>query len=209
VPLDRAAPLLLGAGLHRLEVSVERRLDIDDELAPIGQPHDHVRPDAAVAGTDRGLLDEVAVLDHPRELGHAAQRELAPLAAHLRAAQGIHEIAGLGLQGLLIRGHGRELGADPAEGGMALLLYVADLPRRLLERLPDRTDELGHRLLPVGEIRLRAQLVTGEVLLREAQEVLAVAGEGVPREPAERRGQSLLRLRERGDALALACLIGL
>ena len=60
---------------------------------------DHVRPQRAVFAGDVHLLLEIAVRGHAGELDEAAQRDLAPLAADLRLAEGLHEIPRLALQG--------------------------------------------------------------------------------------------------------------
>ena len=71
-------------GFH---VGRQRHLGVHHQGAAAGQPHHHVRPDAPVPALARFLFDEVAVLDHPGQLGHPAQGDLAPSAAGLRIAQ--------------------------------------------------------------------------------------------------------------------------
>ena len=71
----------------------------------------------------------------------AAQGHLSPLAAHLRAAQRLHQVARLAVQRLLGLREGLEVLADRSVGLLALLLDLVDLHARLLDHLPDRVDE--------------------------------------------------------------------
>ena len=73
--------LILGRGLERRQVRVERDLGVDDDQLGAGQAHEHVRPQPPFIGLDRALLDEVAVRDHPRHLDDVAQLDLPPGAA--------------------------------------------------------------------------------------------------------------------------------
>ena len=77
---------------------MQRRLGVDDHLLAAGQLDDEVGPQQAVSVGDRGLLDEVAVRRHPRQLDDASELQLAPAPARLRLAQRRDERAGLGAQ---------------------------------------------------------------------------------------------------------------
>ncbi len=77
------------------QVGVERHLRVDDHELAARQPHEHVRAQHALAGADRGLLDEVAVVDHPRHLHDVAQLDLAPGARGGGPLQRRDEVAGL------------------------------------------------------------------------------------------------------------------
>ena len=86
--------------LERLQIRIERRLRVDDDVLAAGQPDDDVGPHAAVAVAvgDRELLFEVAVLDHAGQLDDALQLQLAPAAADARPFERVHELARLGAQ---------------------------------------------------------------------------------------------------------------
>ena len=79
--------------LERLEVRVERRLGVDDDVLAAGQVDDDVGPHAAVAvgAGERLLLVEVAVLDHAGELDDALELQLAPAAADAGALQRVDQ----------------------------------------------------------------------------------------------------------------------
>ena len=78
----------LVGGLHGLDVAGERDLGVDDDLLAVGEGDHEVgtHTGAGVVGAGR-LLDEVAVLQEPRHLDHAAQLDLAPTAPDVRRPQ--------------------------------------------------------------------------------------------------------------------------
>ena len=72
----------------------ERNLRVDDDRLAAGDPDDEVgSQQLAVGVARRGLGDEVAVLEHARELDHVAQLRLAPAAADVRRAQRVCQVA--------------------------------------------------------------------------------------------------------------------
>ena len=79
----RGALVVVGR-LARIEVGSERHLGVDDHVLAAGQPHLHVRPQAAIVGRCRDLLLEIAVREHAGELHDALQLDLAPAAADVR-----------------------------------------------------------------------------------------------------------------------------
>ncbi len=78
---------LVGRRRGRAHVGVERKLGVDDDVAPAGQVHDEVRhAPAAVLGLRADLLVVLAALGEPRQLEDALDHELAPVAAGLALA---------------------------------------------------------------------------------------------------------------------------
>ena len=195
--------------LGRLEIGVERRLDVDDEIARLGQVNDHVGPNGAVLRRLMALGHEVAVLDHARELDEPAQRDLAPLAANLGPAQRAHEVARLGAQRLLARRERFELLADAAVRLAARLVELLHLALGARERFADRRDEAVDRLLARGQIALRALGVHAQGLARELEKRLGVTLKLPVRELIESRAEPLggerraLRSRSRSAAARL------
>ena len=87
-------PLGVVGGLERVEVRGERRLRVHHDVLAARDAHDEVGAQRAVVGRGGRLRDEVAVLDHPRELDDVSQLRLAPAAAHVRRAEGVREAPG-------------------------------------------------------------------------------------------------------------------
>ncbi len=137
------------------------------------------------------LLDEVAVLDHAGEFGEAAQRHLAPLAAHLRPAQRRDEVARLALQRLLAERHALDGAAQRTEALGTLLLDARDLLVRAGERLTYRREHGLDGLLALTETAHGELLLLAEHLSRELQEDLAVAAQGLARRGIEATAQAL------------------
>jgi hypothetical protein len=111
------------------------------------------------------------VLEHPGHLDDAAQLDLAPAAADVRAvAEGADEVAGLAAELLLRLGEAanlrRELRVRPRPRDLELLEPAVDLRERLLQRRHEVLDRLP-ALLEVGG-RLLLQLL--ELRLRELEE---------------------------------------
>ncbi len=170
--------------LERGEVSVKRNLGVHDDHLAARQPDEHVGPQDAVLPRQRVLLNEVAVLDHPRHLDDVAQLKLAPRAARRRAAQGGDEAAGLIAQ----------VADAPAERGdhlgelalrfAALALQPADFVLHSGQALLHRHDE------PFDLLRAQLHLAAGTLLVEPARLLHA-------------RGERVARLRERalGDGL--------
>src|SRR5262249_14488526 len=106
---------------------------------------DEVRPEQAPVGVAlAGLLDEVAVLDHPGELDDALQLHLAPAPAHVWRPERRDQVAGLLPQPVLALGDGPEQLGDRADLLHPLLLERARLLLVAVERLADRLElELG------------------------------------------------------------------
>ena len=98
---------------------------------------------------------------HPGEFDHATQLDLAPPAAHLGRAQGLHEAPRLGPQLLLPFGEGRQVRRE-----LASLLLPAGLDggQGLLDLVQGGAHGIEHRLDPL--------LALGQVVLRVALEGL-------------------------------------
>ncbi len=137
---------------------------------------------------------------HAGHLDHAAQLDLAPAAAHVRLAQGLHEVRGLVAKLVLHFRHLRELLADLAVGFLARLLQRADLLVHLVERGLHRSDQRVDRDLALLEVALGALLELRERGLGEVEERLVVASQRVGRKRLEAVLEGALRL---GDELQL------
>jgi len=101
------------------------------------------------------LLDEVAMLDHPRHLDDATQLQLAPAPARGRLAQCLDEVQRLTAQVDLTVGQRAHLRGERLVRTFAKLLDVVNASVELVEREPDRRDELLDRLLAFLELALR------------------------------------------------------
>ena len=153
------------------------------------------RPSAGRRGL---LLEEVAVIEHARELDDALELQLAPVAAHVRLAQSLHEIAGLAVQRVQAGAERADLLVELGGGRRAIHLDLPQLDVHLLERVDQRLHHLRNRLLPLVEIRDGARLHLAQRGSREAQHRLAVLLERLGRERAERVPQRLFgRLEQR------------
>lgn len=84
-------PYLVVGCLLRVEICGEGDLCIDDDLFPTRQAHDQVRPEPAVLGRGRDLLDEVAVRKHPGDLDDSLELNLAPAPPRVGRTQRIRE----------------------------------------------------------------------------------------------------------------------
>src|SRR5213076_65059 len=74
MPLEMPAAVVLVLGLDRVEISLERRLRVDDDVLAARERDHEVGPQqAAVAVALARLLDEVAVGDHPGQLDDAPE----------------------------------------------------------------------------------------------------------------------------------------
>ncbi len=96
VPGEVVVALGVVGGRGRVEERVERHLRVDHDVAAPGQVHDQVGALGAVV--EAHLLGEVAAVHQPGQLDGAAQVQLAPAAAHLRAAQRGRQLVGLAAQ---------------------------------------------------------------------------------------------------------------
>jgi hypothetical protein len=171
---ERHRPHFVGRSLDGRQVSIERSLDVHDDVAAFGQVHDHIGPQGAILASDVHLLLKVAVRGHAGELDQAPQRNLAPLAADLGFAEGLHQISRLALQGTLRFAHVGEVLAQASEIALPLDLDLAQRLGGARQRLLDRLDERLDRLLAFLQRAVRCLLVTAQVLAREAQEGLDV-----------------------------------
>ena len=120
VALQVTGRLLAVVGGEGVEVGVERHLGVDDHRPAAREPHDHVGSLVPLRAGEVHLLLEVAVLDHAGQLDRTPQVQLAPLAAHVRLAQGGGERTGLAAE---------QVGGVPHV--VDLLVQLA-LPRRAL-----------------------------------------------------------------------------
>jgi len=95
----------------RLEVSRERCLRVDHDVAAARQAHHHIGPQPTLLALHARLLYEIAVLEHPGHLNDPAQLELAPPPPCRRLAQSFHQIRGLAAQVSLPFGKRADLGS--------------------------------------------------------------------------------------------------
>ena len=149
-------PLVLGGvvGAGEVEEGGQRSLRVDRDGAPAGERDDEVGAQPAVV--EPRLLGEVAVVDQPRELDGAAQVELAPLAAHLRLAQGGRERVCLAAQHVGRVAYVGHLLVELGLPGRAVVGQVAQLVLQPLEPvLDDRV--VGDALLQRGDRRVVAR----------------------------------------------------
>jgi hypothetical protein len=136
----------------------ERHLGIDHYLLAARQPDHDIRPEATVIRRRDELLVEVAVGQHAGHLDDAAELDLAPPPAHGGGAQRLDQVAGLRLQLQLRLGQRFHLLAERRVVTDALLLDLVELGADLRQRVANRLDEVGDRLLPVLELAGRALL---------------------------------------------------
>ncbi len=193
---ERLLALLVRGRLEGGEIRVEWRLGVDHQVACIGHVYDQIRTQRAFLADHLQLLGEVAVLAEAGELHQAAQCQLAPTAAHLRAAQRGDQIARLALQLRLAAGERLDLGAQGREGVAALALECLHLRLGALERDAQRLHQVRDGQLAFLECALGDDLVAPERLAREAQEQLAVGAQCLAGEGIERGAQARLGLLE-------------
>ena len=193
--------LVLVAGLVGVEHSLQRRLGVDDDVLAAGQADDQVRAQRRLVARDRGLLGEIAVPDHARELDHVAQLHLPPLPARIRLAERGHERAGLGPQALAGLGKGPQLRLEPPSRLPPVLIECQQLGVDPAELLLERRDKLLDRLLAVVEVSpglgpRRVQL--GAIELGQLRDARL---QGVVAHRLERRRQPLLGVGDRRQPL--------
>ena len=187
--------LLVVRSVERRQVSVERRFDVDDNIAPFGHVHDHVGAHRARLAGLVQLLGEVDVFAHAGEFDDAPQRHFAPLAAHIGPPQRRHEIAGFSRQQILAAGDLFHLQLDARESVDAIPLDRLDLRLGLGEGLANRRNHRFDRGLALPQ-RLRGTLLLPvEPFARELQKNLVVAPQGIARDLAEHRLQLVARMR--------------
>src|SRR6185503_11695840 len=172
---------------ERLEVGVERRLGIDDHVLAARQPHDDIRPDAAVVAVQRTiqrlLFFEVAVFEHAGELDHPFQLDLAPTPTDTGPLERIDQAARLGLEmltGQIERGETfgqRGAALDPA--ALGTLDFAVDLVERLLKRAEQMLDGLLARIDIAG--RLGADRLQPRLCQLEKRPVVRLKGFGAER----------------------------
>ena len=149
------------------------------------------------------LFLEVAVRGHARQLDQAAQCDFAPLAADLRFAERLHEVARLALQRGVRIAHVGEVLAQAAEVALPLDLDLAQRLRRAGQGFLDRLHERFDGVLAFLERGLRVLLVPAEVLAGEPQEVVDVLPQLPAGEVVEAPVELLHRAVDRERALGL------
>ena len=192
------ARCFIGRRIDGFEVCIERRLHVDDQVAAVRHVDDHVGTQVAVLDAHVHLFLEVAVLDHARQFGEPTQSHFAPLAAHFRTAQRVHQRASFFLQRRLAERDRFERALQAAEGFGAFLFDAQDLLLGLAERFANRRRAWSRSL---SRARLRARdrrlLMLAEMFARELQEQFAIGAQRAVGDGIERRLQPLDRAFER------------
>ncbi len=154
-------------GGERVQIGGERRLGVDDDaLATREADEDVGAQHAPVAVVRRRLLDEVAVLDHPRELHHPSELDLAPSPANVRCTESGDEVARLAPQPQLVLAQASDGLRQRAVGLLPCALERGHLRLDLSERLAKRRD-------------VRVELRLGEIE-EGARALLHRSGRGCP-----------------------------
>ena len=175
----------LVVGVDGVQVGVQGRLGVHDQLALVGQADDQVRAQALAVVAGGHLLGEVGVGHHAGQLHQPAQGQLAPAAAHAGPAQGLHQVARLVAQGLLGAQQLGQLLVQGAPGLLAGLLQLADLRLGARQGLLQGAHGVAQVLLALLQGGLGAGLLQLEVLLGQAQEEAAVLAQGALGEGGE------------------------
>ena len=173
-------------GLHRLEVAGEGDLRIDDDVLATDELDHEVGADPAVLVAHRFLRHIVDVLGHPGRFDRALELQLAPAAADLRSAEGIHELSSLAPQLIGGRPHSGQVLAKSRIGRGAHPLGRRQLLLHPLERLAQWLDHRLDRQLALLEIPVGGRARMRELGLSLGHQGFAVAGERLPGQRAER-----------------------
>ena len=163
--------------------------------------HDQVGTQRRVLARQRGLLDEVAVGDHPRQLDDVPELHLSPLSAGVRLAQRGHQCPGLGSQLLPGLRQRSNLGIHPAPGLAPLLIELHELGIYPPELLAQRRHQLLDRVLAAFEIAPSLGLRSGQLSARELDQLTLAGLERLGAQRLERHRQTLLGVLERGQTL--------
>src|SRR6266567_2278056 len=208
VVVEQQVSLIVVGCLHRVEVGGQRRLRVDDHRFVAGEPNNQVRPEPTVVRLDSLLLEEIAVLDHARELDHALELHFAPLTPDLRGAQRAYKCLRLSSELLLDGAHQPKV---LVESRVARNPLSVDRVQRLIDSRQSLVDRSYHVIQ-----RFIADL---EVCLRNSEERFIIRFEGLGAERLESvphacfraldhreflRRSSTLRLKRRAESLALA-----
>ena len=185
MPLELHAALGLVGRLGRGEIRLERRLHVNDDVAPFGHVHDEIRAHGARRARLMRLLGEVHACRHAGEFDQPPQRDLTPLAAHVGTAQSGDEIAGLARQQALAARERFDLGAHHGKRVDALALDGAELRLGLDEGLANRLHQGLDGRFALAQCLRRVLLLAPEPLARELQEHLAVVAQAVAGQLAE------------------------
>ena len=122
------------------------------------------------------------MLHHARQLGEAFQRQLAPLPAHLGAAQGLDQVARLALQLFLRLGHEFQVLGERTESGFAILLHAADMLVGLVQRFADRLDHGLDGFFALLQLVARLVVQDFEIGFRELEKFAAAGFEDIARQ---------------------------
>ena len=174
MPFQRQFVLCIVRSFDGFEVGVQRRFNVDHEFALVRHAHNHVGANRFFVAGGVHLFLKIAMLDHACQFDQPTQGNFTPAAANFRPPQRVHQIVCFLCQRFLIDLHRFKLGFDTAVGLAAGFLQGSDLCLRLLQRILDRFYEVLDRLFAISQLTLGALLVSTQVLLCQAQEVLAV-----------------------------------
>ena len=185
---------LVGGRLHGVQVRLQRRLGVHDDHLAAGQAYDEIGAQLPIARVDGGLLDEVTVVEHACHLADSLELNLPPATAHAGLPQRIHQSA-RALRELALRlRHGAHLLHERLVGSGARDLHALQRPVHLSERLADRGQQLGDRLLARGQVGGRRALQLTELRPGELQERFVVVSQRLGAQRLEAGAQPLLAL---------------
>ena len=143
------------------------------------------------------------MLDHPRELDHALQLELAPAAANAWPLEGVGEASCLVPQALA-GGVQRDDSLHELRAGLgAAALGVLDLPVHLLERLCHRGQQVLDGLLARIDVAGGLRARVAQARFGQGEERLVVGFEGVGAQRLKRVAQLRLGLAVRLQPLGV------
>ena len=201
--------------IRRRQEAVHRHLGVDHHGRVAGQADDQVGglPRAGV-GRRRLFFEEVAALDHARQLDDAAELDFTPLAADVRRSQRARQPFGGGMQFLLSSDDRAQLRGDGAVAAFTCLVGVGQLclhaPERFLHRRQQRRRAMHEVIAIVTErvLRQRRKRLTHLRLGQRPRRTLlvecALRGAELGAEPRRLRGQLALspekRHRDAGGA---------
>ena len=160
------------------EIRRERGLRVDHDLFAARQIDDDVGAVAALVVVEGELLFEVAIFQHAGEFEYSLQLQLAPAAAGLRLAQGLHQISSFGLQGFLGVEQGSDLGCQRAVSCGARLLQILNLLVHAFQRFGDGLNQILDGLFFLREVAGGLSLIILQNALGKLEEIGVVAVEG-------------------------------
>ena len=131
-------PRFVRVRFYGFEISVQRRLDVNDQLALFRHADNHIRTDTALAGVDVLLFDKITMFDHACQFDDPMQCQFAPPTANLGSPQRFDQVTRFQLQSLLIARHGLEVSLYSPVGFASFLFDFRNLRLGLFQCVADR-----------------------------------------------------------------------